>query len=160
MGFRLKHDVVYRTTTLYGYSGVGLTERAVDGAWELAAGVPRDAALITADEARERLGAALADEPSRFGQPPPAGEPGGGIHVRTAQLDAMIAQTLAWVRAAAVGIDNELDWVSQGSWDHDYEMDKSAAVDDAVRLLHEMVDQRARIVARTEMRRSEHGRDD
>lgn len=151
MGFRLARDIVYRTTPPHGCTAIHLAERAVGGRWELAGSVPRDATEISADDARERLGE-LADERSVFATEP-ENTAGGGLSGRTAQLDSMIETTVAWLRCAAAGSDDELSWASYQSWDHDYELDNRVAITQAAELLSLMVEHRRNLVARAELRR-------
>jgi hypothetical protein len=150
MVFHLAHGVVYRTTALYGCGDVVLTERAHDGRWELAAR-PRDAEKITADAARELLGAELADEPSVYAERP-ADDSGGDIHARLVQLDSMIDTTVAWLRATAIGRDIEKEWADYQSSDYDYELDVRVAMTDAAELLVRMLRHRADIRRRGQMR--------
>ncbi|MFK0243187.1 hypothetical protein ACIQUM_00700 [Amycolatopsis azurea] len=144
--------VVHRTTPLHGYSAIHLVERFTGGRWELAAGLPRDAEEITEDAAREILGDA-AGEPSRFALAPEAGTT-GGLSAWPDRLDSMIDATVEWLRATAVGSDTELAWARYQSWDHDFELDTQEALRDTASLLSRMVEQRARLAARAEMRRA------
>ncbi|MEV6911126.1 hypothetical protein [Amycolatopsis sp. NPDC051071] len=152
MAFHLAYGtVVHRTTTLHGYSAIVLVERFVDGRWELAAELPREAEEITREIARERLGEAV-DEPSRFAEAPDESGP-GGLHTRLTQLDSMIGTTVAWLRTTAVGTDTELAWARYQSSDYDYELDTREALRDAASLVSQLVKHRNALAARTETRR-------
>ncbi|MBB5854018.1 hypothetical protein ACFQ05_11975 [Amycolatopsis umgeniensis] len=152
MAFHLAHGtVVYRTTTLHGYSAITMVERFTGARWDLAAEVPRDAEELTDDAVREMLGEA-ADEPSRFALAPETGA-AGGLNARLAQLDSMIDTTVMWLRSTAVGTDAELAWARYQSSDYDYELDTREALRDTAALVSQMVKQRTLLAARAEMRR-------
>ncbi|ALG10001.1 hypothetical protein [Kibdelosporangium phytohabitans] len=151
MAFHLAHGtVVYRTTPLHGYSAIEMVERFGKDHWELTAALPRDTEEITAESARETVGAA-ADEPSRFAVPPEDAAP-GGLYARVEQLDSMIEATMAWLRVSAVGTDTELEWASYQSADYDYELDMREALRDAASLLSQMVRHRNTLAIRNEIR--------
>jgi hypothetical protein len=159
MAFHLAHGtVVYRTTTLHGYSAIVMVERYTRGRWELSAELPRDAEEITDATAREKLGEAV-DEPSEFAKAPDEGDP-GGLHARLAQLDSMIDTTVTWLRTSAVGTDTELAWARYQSSDYDYELDTQEALRDAASLVSQMVRHRDTLAARAEMRRRKREEED
>ncbi len=94
MSFHLAHGtVVYRTTTLHGCKAITMIERCVQDRWELAS------VEFTDDVVRERLGAELADESSKFAGPPEDRSSGGPVE-RLAQLDSVIETTVAWLLTA------------------------------------------------------------
>nr|WP_042187560.1 hypothetical protein [Kibdelosporangium sp. MJ126-NF4]CEL18188.1 hypothetical protein [Kibdelosporangium sp. MJ126-NF4]CTQ90582.1 hypothetical protein [Kibdelosporangium sp. MJ126-NF4] len=160
MAFHLAYgSVVHRTTTLHGYSEIVMVERFVKDRWELTAELPRDAKEITAESAREMVGAA-ADEPSRFAVPPPEEGAAGGLNARLVQLDSMIEATVAWLRTSAVGTDIELEWASYQSADYDYELDMRQALSDAASLVSQMVKHRTTLAVRNEMRRRKRADED
>jgi hypothetical protein len=152
MTFKLAHGVVYRLTPPYGCTVVSIAERAVGGRWELAGSVPREATDLPAADARTRLGA-LADEESVFATEPETTS-AGGLSGRVEQLDTMIDMTVTWLRAAAVGSDQELSWASYQSWDHDYEIDNRVAITHAAELLARMVEHRRDLLSRAALRDS------
>lgn len=159
MGFYEAHGSIYRTTPLYGCTRVTMVERATEGAgWQLAK-LPRDTVVISADVAREAIGAELVDTPSVFGTEPEARSE-SGLDVRVNQLTAMIETTVAWMRSTAPGIDEELKWARYQSADYDLELDTRNAIGDGATLLGMLMSHRGDILARNEMRRLKQAEED
>lgn len=151
-GWYLAGETLHRVTALYGRRRIQVVERAVGTRWEVVAALPDDAKRASAAVLRHHPSMEMVDSWSAFSFRPE--RPASDFPSRATQLDSMIEQTTAWLRAAASDLDGDATYVEHGSLDHDEVVDRAAEVDNALSALAMLTAHRADIDRRAALRRT------